>query len=304
MSFITAIILMVQETLKTVMGEKILETKFYLFGDGGDSFRSYTVEYLTESVMLDLRKAYVTSSLIDKLISKGSKEKSVPEIENLRRYMRWESLADARLIENEWRDILREYGLTLSCAKAIDDKLSTIEFLKRELILSIQKILDTINTKVVRDVNLGNIHWRLLVDIEELLYSCRSTLDIFARLTKSLYCQMYEVKLPDDFGKQVNCSENNKRDDTEYFNHIASLDWFPKLKEYRDDVAHKTSLKIVVEPPPPEPFNFYLKTTRNTKITFHDLLNIIRGISEFSNYYVCHFRDKLQSYHYKEMSSN
>jgi len=193
-------------------------------------------------------------------------------------------------------DFHKDWNLTHHFAEGIDDKLNTIEFINQEVKADFEQVVDIIAATNPPHIDLGRLHWKLLVDVESLLMHCRSALDLFARLTKCLYVQILDRELPDSFTDQVTKHKKHADVDSEYFNYISQLRWFDKLKEYRDDLAHKTSLKITIKPVPNETFPIRLETKRKTLIRFEDIAEIISGMKDFASYYVTHFSNVLKAY--------
>jgi len=259
---------------------KMVEVTYYPFSD---TIKQYVIRYIHDPIMVPLTKLYRSSPLIEKLARKTSEQNNAPTYDELLKSMRGVSLLDRAMLPEE-------YKLTHHFADGIDDKLNTIIFVEQEITSDLRAISDHIKSHGYERIDLGDLHWELLIDVECLLLFCRSILDIFARLTRILYKQMCSMELPDGFTDQVSKYEKYLPVDEEYFSHISQFDWFPKLKDYRDDLSHKTSLNIIVEPGS-EP---YLRTTRNTRISFADIGTITSGVRTFAAYYVEHFSRVLE----------
>jgi len=100
---------------------------------------------------------------------------------------------------------------------------------------------------------------------------------------------MFGRKLPDSFNDQVTKYQKHDDVDEDYFAYLSQLPWFDRLKEYRDDLAHKTSLKITIEPVPNRTFPIYLKTKTDAVIGFKEIEAIASGVKNFASFYVTHF---------------
>jgi hypothetical protein len=192
-------------------------------------------------------------------------------------------------------DFHKEWRLTIRFMDGIEDKLNTIEFIREEIKADLKQVADLVAAQGGKDVDLGRLHWKLLIDMESMLMHCRAVLDLFAKLTKSLIIQMSGKQLPDSFNNQRKDKKHIDAD-RDYFEHISQLRWFKKLKEYRDDLAHKTSLKITIEPVPNRSFPIYLKTKANTVIGFEEIEEIVSGVKDFTSFYVTHFSQVLNAY--------
>lgn len=258
---------------------------FYPFGNP----RSYTVQLLTPNIMGDLRRAYLGSALMQKLAKQQLDKNPTLQYENLCKIHAGRLLGSPDDFHKAWR-------LTNDFVDGIEDKLNTIEFIEQEIRADLEQVTKHAAAQGGENIDLGRLHWKLLVDIESLLTHCRSALDLFARLTKSLIIQMVGRELPDSFDDQAKKHEKHIDADRYYFKHISQLPWFDSLKEYRDDLAHKTSLKITIEPVPNRKFPIYLKTKAGTVIGFEEIEKIVLGVKDFASFYVTHYSQVLGAY--------
>ncbi|MCP4609009.1 MAG: hypothetical protein GY845_09900 [Planctomycetes bacterium] len=160
----------------------------------------------------------------------------------------------------------------------------------------IEEVSNILKASGSEHIDLGQMHWKLLVDVESLLMFCRSALDIFAKLTRCIYLQMDGKPLPKSFSDQVTNCEKHKAVDSNYFTYISGMGWYDKLKQFRDDLAHKTSLKVTIEPVANRTFPIYLATDRGTLIRFEDIDEIVTGFKDFASFYVSHFAQLLNDY--------
>lgn len=283
------------------MGKRVKAITVYPVGGSSSSIKSYSLTYVTGLTMDDLRKHYMQSKLIDKVAREAFNQNNSLQLDTMVKWMRGQTLVQASSeysktpIGYENIDQVTGYLKIIQLAEDVDYKLNTVEFLKRQII----KDLRQIKRKDLQNMDLGKLHWKLIVDIESALFYCRSVLDLFSLLTHLLYRQICGVDLPKKFTpqkelhKSVKASDKKKLSiDTGYFTQLSTLSWFTKLNECRNNFTHETSLKIVARPP----FQFYLTTINNTDITFADIEEIISGVDDFARYYVGHFTSVLKSF--------
>ena len=264
------------------------ESTVYPFGNP----RSYTVQLLTAGkVQIELLNAYQRSSLMQKLARQ--KHEDDPSLD----YQYLLKIHSGQLLGGPGQFYV-QYSRTIELTHDIEDKLNTIEFVAQELSAELAQVINIV-VAGGENINIGRLHWRLLVDAEYLLANCRAILDLFARLTDSLNLQIRGFGMPERFAGQIKYARKprrNSRDDTEYLDHISNLSWFDTLKEYRDELLHKTSLKITIEPVPDRRFPIYLKTKRGTVISFDTIFNIVNGVRDFASFYVAHSKKDLEDY--------
>jgi hypothetical protein len=162
------------------MNKKMIKTTIYPFGG---HVISYTHAFLIPPIMIDFRKIYRCSSLVEKLAKEKSEQNNTLKYKSLLKILRGETLGPVEVFPEE-------YKLTHSYTDDIDDRLNKIAWVNEKIKSDLQEIIDLIEAKGYQRIDLGDLHWKLIVDVESVLFFCRSILDIFARLTKVLYIQM------------------------------------------------------------------------------------------------------------------
>ena len=184
----------------------------------------------------------------------------------------------------------KQVKLILAAASRIDDKRNVIHYSFNRFFDTVDKINEKIEEQGWRHLDLGNLHWDLVVDIEFILYSCRSLLDVFAGLTKNIRGD----ELPNSFksfNEQVKGASKYRHIDPLYFGYISNLSWFAKLKGYRDELTHNTSLKPQAFPYQDNSFVIRLYASKTKLISLSDINDIVEGIDDFRKFFVQHYNE-------------
>lgn len=252
-----------------------------------NTIQSYQFQYIVPPIMLNFLGAYRNSYVVKELIHKYTSKNKKYDYQILLDHARGKTLLEPNALPSEIK-------LISAFVFSINDKRNVIHYVWNRIRATLHRINDRAKEKGSKHLDLGNLHWDLLVDIECLLYSCRSLLDVFARLTKNLRKQINpNITLPDSFTAQVDKASKYKQIDPLYFEYISRLRWFKKLIEYRDELTHKTSLKLQIIPVRNRNFAIKLCTIKDKLISWPDLNDIIKGTEDFCKFYVQHYQKVL-----------
>jgi hypothetical protein len=248
-----------------------------------NTIQSYQSRYIVPPISGEFIKAYHNSDILKESILECASNNSEYD---------YQTLLDCAMGKTRLEDdvLPKQVKLILAAAPRIDDKRNVIHYSFNRLLDTVDKINKKVKEQGWRHLDLGNLHWDLLLDIEFILYSCRSLLDVFARLTKNIWdgkCQ----SLPESFSDQVAKATTHEHIDPLYFKYISNLSWFEKLKGYRDELAHKTSLEPQAFPYQDNSLVIGLYATKTKLISLSDINDIVEGVDDFCKFFVQHYNE-------------